>query len=442
MAPMRIPACAQVGVASLVAATCAGSSEPRLSVRAVMPEVAYQEHPFDLVIRGGPFRPSYDIDTSAGRVTNEQGAFTAFLIPTAPGAPRLAVKTLVWRSTEELAATFDEGPPVGVYDVEVRDPRGHAARLEKAFRSLGPDQEAPTITMLEPKTGAIVNADAEVPGAFTADDGLGHLTALSWTATADGIAPISGGCPNPAPQRDTCRFVFVAPRPRAGAVLPLTITVEAMDSQGQASQTVTPVVIGFGPTVTAFTPTEGPTAGGTDLVVTGASFIAGTQVLVGGLPLQPNGGEVVNEHQIRGRTPAREAGLVSVTVRTGGIAVKAGSFQYVARPVIRAVSPVDGPLEGGTAVTVVGNDFRAGATQLWFGTASGRLPLSCPRYVSENRIQGFTPPGAGVISVFATDPVGGEGALDGAFTYRSPGVDESDAALAPPACADGGDTPP
>jgi len=131
-----------------------------------------------------------------------------------------------------------------------------------------------------------------------------------------------------------------------------------------------------------------------------------------------------------------DRGGASAPVRTGAISVDlSGSFNFVGKPEVLALTPGSGPLGGCTAITIVGKFFREGPlTRIWFGAdLPTGSPLRCPVYVSQNRIEGFTPPGAGAVSVFAQDTVGGVGALPLAFTYLD--VDAPDAGMtAPPAC--------
>jgi hypothetical protein len=417
---MRIPACALPGVALLVALSCSGSVEPSVSVAAVTPEQAFNDVMVDLLIHGGPFRPAYDVDTSAGRATANLGAFTAFLTPrTNPGSPRVAVKSLLWRSEFELAAVLPDKMDAGFYDVEVRDPRGQGAVLPGGFESLGPDQEKPTVTIVQPMDGTVVNADAEVPVAIRADDGRGHLATLRWTVSSGDASPMTGTCPIlPGVAQATCRFVFVAPRPPQ-VVVPLNINVEAVDSAGNMNRAVATLAVGFGPVVTGFSPNEGPAVGGTEIMISGSKFIAGSQVFIGGQLIEPAGGTLFDEHTIRGRTPAHDPGIFPLSVRTGSIEAKAGTFQFVARPVVRVISPTEGRVEGGTPVVVAGKFFRDGATQILFSTIDGEQALLCPIFVSGNRIQGFAPAGVGIASIWARDPVAGVGELPAAFTWVS-----------------------
>jgi hypothetical protein len=443
---MRIPERARLGVAVLVvvgcavaggaAAGCAGSTEPAVTISAVTPAVAYSDDKIPIVIQGGPFRPVYDIDTSGGQETTELGAFTAFLAPSSGGEGGVAADSLRWLSTSELAAELHPGIAAGSYDVEVRDPRGALARLGAGFVSLGSDKDNPVVTIDEPLAGAIVNAGAEVPVAFRADDGFGYLSSMDFIVTSSDVL-LSGTCPQLAPNvhQATCRFLFVVPKPMQNGQ-PLNVIVTAHDTATNSQRAETTLAVGVAPVVATFGPFEGPSTGGTQLSVMGDDFITGTQVLVGGSLLQPNGGTVVSASLIQGTTPQHDPGLATVTVRTGALSIDlSSSFDFVGQPEVRALTPTSGRPAGCTPITIVGKFFRdVPLTRIWFGAdGSSASQLRCPVYVSQNRIEGFTPPGAGAVAVFAQDPAGGIGMLPLAFTYLDPDAADAGAA-APPAC--------
>ena len=86
------------------------------------------------------------------------------------------------------------------------------------------------------------------------------------------------------------------------------------------------------PSVTAVTPSSGPTAGGTTVTITGAGFSGATKVAFGGV-LATNF-TVVSATEITAVTPARAAGTrpVLVTTALGGTSPSAGpsdEFTYV-----------------------------------------------------------------------------------------------------------------
>jgi hypothetical protein len=141
-------------------------------------------------------------------------------------------------------------------------------------------------------------------------------------------------------------------------------------------------------------------------------------VLVGGALLEPDGGLFMNEGLIQGSTPAHDPGRVSLTVRTGPAALDVpNAFVFVGRPRVRAIAPSGGAAGGCTRVAIAGENFRE-MQRVWVGSdESTEQPLQCRVTVSPNRIEGYVPPGSGVVSVFVGDSVSGVGELSNAFTY-------------------------
>jgi hypothetical protein len=91
---------------------------------------------------------------------------------------------------------------------------------------------------------------------------------------------------------------------------------------------------------------------------------------------------------------------------------------YPAAPVtvtVTGVSPTSGTTSGGTAVTIAGTNFQAGAA-VSFGNT-----LASVSGVSATSISATAPAHAsGAVSVTVTNPDGTAGTLAGAFTYRTP----------------------
>src|SRR3989442_2329446 len=184
------------------------------------------------------------------------------------------------------------------------------------------------------------------------------------------------------------------------------------------------------PTVTGVSPSSGPTAGGTAIAISGTGFAAGATVTVGGTPA--TGVSVVSATQINATTPAHAAGVADVVVTVGGqsSAINAADrFTYVAPPpTVSGVSPSSGTTLGGTAITITGTSFAAGATVTIGGTAASGVSV-----VSATQISATTPAhAAGVADVIVT--VGGQSSAANPadqFTY-----------VAPPPPPGGGSPPP
>ena len=91
----------------------------------------------------------------------------------------------------------------------------------------------------------------------------------------------------------------------------------------------------------------------------------------------------------------------------------ANGFTYVVVPTVSSVSPNNGPTAGGTAVTITGTNFAAGATVTFGGTAATNVVV-----VNSTTITATTPAGsAGAVTVTVT--VNGQsGSLANGYTYN------------------------
>ena len=82
-------------------------------------------------------------------------------------------------------------------------------------------------------------------------------------------------------------------------------------------------------------------------------------------------------------------------------------------PTVSSVAPNSGPTAGGTAVTISGSNFVAGATVTFGGTAATGVVV-----VSGTSITATTPAGsAGAVTVTVTNPGGQSGSLANGYTY-------------------------
>ena len=140
---------------------------------------------------------------------------------------------------------------------------------------------------------------------------------------------------------------------------------------------------------------SGSTLGGTAVTITGTNFAAGATVAFGGAAA--TNVVVVSGTQITATTPAGTAGAVTVTVTNPG--AQSGSltngYTYVVVPKVTGVSPNNGTTAGGTAVTITGTNFAAGATVTFGGTAATNVVV-----VSGTQITATTPAhAAGAVTV-------------------------------------------
>ena len=138
---------------------------------------------------------------------------------------------------------------------------------------------------------------------------------------------------------------------------------------------------------------------GTTVTLTGSGFTGVTAVTFGGVPATSF--SVVSSVKITAVAPAG-AGTVQIVVTTTGGTSNGSSFTYtIATPVISTLTPNQGPVAGGTTVTLTGSAFT-GATAVHFGAASAAFTL-----VSATQATATAPAGvAGTVNVTITTPGG------------------------------------
>jgi hypothetical protein len=191
------------------------------------------------------------------------------------------------------------------------------------------------------------------------------------------------------------QITAVAPAGR-GAV-PITVTTPG--------GTTGPVYFFYAnaPTVTAVSPSQGPSSGGTSVVLTGADFSGATAVTFGGSPA--TGYTVNSPTQITAVAPAG-TGSVQVTVTGPGGVSNSAVYTYVTPPVLASVSPAQGPTAAGAAVTLTGSGLTT-TTAVRFGAAPAAFTV-----LSDTRLAATVPAGAaGPVQVSVTSIGGTSGSL-------------------------------
>ncbi|HEY1826807.1 MAG TPA: IPT/TIG domain-containing protein, partial [Acidimicrobiales bacterium] len=229
---------------------------------------------------------------------------------------------------------------------------------QAACSANGSDIEAPpTVTGLSPKFGPIAG---------------GTAVTITGTEFYPGSTVSFGGTTLPAASVDVVSPTEIIATDPAHAAGPVNVNVtNGFGTSGNSANNV--FTYENAPTVTSFTPLFGPTAGGTLVTITGGNYVAGDVPVVtfGGNP-GTNTTEV-SPTELTTDTPAGAAGPVAVVVTDGGGTVTAAQpFTYVAPPLIdvTGLSPLFGPVAGGTLVTITGENFD-GPTTVDFGGTAG-----------------------------------------------------------------------
>jgi hypothetical protein len=416
------------------------NTEPPANVIAISPAIAFNDAALTVSIVGGYFRPTYGFDTMAAAANTNVGTFSAALTPVGGSATdSIALAGVTWQSPKALVATVPAGVPEGRYDVTVTDPRGARMQLDGGFVSLGADTARPTVTVESPPAGTLVAAGTRVTVTLVAEDGAGFLQSMGATiAVMSSAAEMS--CAVPAESHTVrCHYEFDAPAP-TDENAEVIVMARATDTAGNDADVPWATFrLAPRPTLVAVAPTVGPAAGGTEIVVEGTDFIEpiapsrGSDLLLDG-QIIPSTWQSATE--MRATLPHHDPGVAILTVANGSaVTEQMMYFEFIPAPILRAASPLSGPMTGGTPISITGNYFREGQTRISIGGA----PLLCPHYVSPLRIDGYVPPASapGPAIVVAADEIEQSSTLRATFVYEPAASDVPDPSPQPMNCGSG-----
>ena len=299
-----------------------------------------------------------------------------------------ATNVTVVNSTTITATTPAGG--AGAVTVTVTDPGGQSGSLASAFTYIAP----PAVSSVSPNGGTTAGGTAVT---ITGTNFAAGATVTFGAAAATNVVVVNS-------------TTITATTP-AGSVGAVTVTVTANGQSGSLASAFTYVVP---PTVTSVSPSSGSTAGGTAVTITGTNFVAGAAVTFG--TAAATSVVVVNSTTITAITPAGSGGAVTVTVTVSGQSGSlASGYTYLVAPTVSSVSPNSGLAAGGTAVTITGTNFAAGATVKFGPTAATNVVV-----VSSTTITATTPAGSAGAATVTVTANGQSGSLASAFTYVVP----------------------
>jgi len=131
------------------------------------------------------------------------------------------------------------------------------------------------------------------------------------------------------------------------------------------------------PAITSLTPSNGPTTGGTEVIIRGSGFTGATGVTIGGVTVTEF--EVLDDGTIRVVVPPGPLGPADVVVQHPfGDATAADAFTYRALiiPSVTGISPDWGPTAGGTQVRITGSNLDSTTSVTFDGTEARFQVLS------------------------------------------------------------------
>jgi hypothetical protein len=296
------------------------------------------------------------------------------------------------KSATQITAVDPAGTAGTAVNVVVRNNRG-TSRTTTPFTYVA----KPTVTAVTPTKGP------------TAGGTTVKITGTTFT-TVTAVTGVKFGTTNATSWTVKSATQITAVAPAGAGTVKVTVTTKfGTGTKANAYTYIAP------PTVTATTPTKGPTVGGTTVKITGTNFTTVTAVTFG--TTTATSFTRTSATQITAVTPASVAGTVKVSVTTKfGTGKKTAAFTYVPAPTVTTVTPAKGPVAGGTAVKITGANFTTivATTGVKFGTTNA---TSFTR-TSATQITAVAPAGAaGSVKVSVTSKFGGTGTRANAYTY-------------------------
>jgi hypothetical protein len=196
-----------------------------------------------------------------------------------------------------------------------------------------------------------------------------------------------------------------------------TVVVINPDNQSASLSNGFTYSSGMAPTVSLLSPNSGSVSGGTAVNVIGSQFMNGARVTIGGVSCDSTTYNSLTSITCITPPGSNGAKAVVVTNPDSQSATLSSGFTYSdgMAPTISSISPNNGPISGGTSVTVTGSQFMNGAR-----VTIGGVSCNSVTYNSATSLTCITPPGSyGVKSVVVTNPDAQAITLTTGFTYSN-----------------------
>jgi|GEM_PF-6656762 len=216
----------------------------------------------------------------------------------------------------------------------------------------------------ETLTGAFDFFDAPAIASISPTSGIsGSIVTITGTDLS-AVTAVKFGSTNATSFNVVSDTSVTAEVPNGVGVVDVTVTAHG--------ETATYESFTYSTGIVSVSPGTGDITGGQTVTLTGIGFTDDDTVLFG-----TTSGTSVNANtdgtQLTVVTPAKAAGIVDITVTNGTSSTSLlQSFRFIADPTITDFSPKNGPLQGGTIVTVTGTNFFGDSDELTvlFGTVA------------------------------------------------------------------------
>jgi hypothetical protein len=442
------------GVAAVTVTNADGQSDELLaayayvappSITALAPASGPAAGGTSVTVTGSDFRPGVTVSVDGNAVLVSGLTSTSLTIVTPQGIAGPAVLTVTNPDAQSASATFTyvapplisalapaSGPSAGGTVVQVTGTgfqQGATATVGGAAAAVS-SVTATTLTLVTPRgapgpaTVVVTNPDGQ-SGRSTG--GYGYIAPPALTGLAPGSGPLAGGSAVVITGAGFQAGLTVSFGGFSAAIVSVTATSLTVTTPAHAAGPVDVVVtnpdgqsttaaVAFtyrpAPAVASVAPPSGPARGGTTLTVTGAGFVPGATVTVGGV--NAAGVVVASPTTITCTTPAHGGGAAPIVVTNsdGQASGPATSFTFVPAPVVSSVSPGIVPTAG-QAVIIDGSDFASPVVVRFGGTAAAGATLLSP-----TQIAAAAPAhAAGTVDVAVENPDGQVATLAAAINY-------------------------
>ncbi|MFI6446254.1 IPT/TIG domain-containing protein, partial [Kitasatospora sp. NPDC050543] len=270
----------------------------------------------------------------------------------------------------------------GTVQVTVTTPGGTSNGLPYTY-TLPP---APTLSVLSPSQGTAAGGNTVT----IVGTNLTTTSAVKFGTTSASFTVVSDS-------------TITAVSPAGSGTVQVTVTTTGGTSNGL------PYNYLVLPTLSGAAPNQGPLSGGNTVTLTGTHFTGASAVKFG--TTAASSFTVVSDTQITATAPPGTAGPVSITVTApGGTSAPNVFYYYVSNPALTGAAPDQGPLSGGTTVTLTGANLTT-TSAVKFGTTAA----SSFTVVSDSTITAVSPAGSGTVQVTVTTPGGTSNGV--AYTY-------------------------
>ncbi|MCX5341135.1 IPT/TIG domain-containing protein [Streptomyces atratus] len=275
-------------------------------------------------------------------------------------------------SATQATAVAPAGPP-GTVDGTITTPGGTSAGIPYTYVAV------PVLSSVTPAQGPLVGGNSITlsgtgfTGTTSVRFGANAASSFTFVSATQLTAVVSTGGPGP---------------------VAVTVT-----TPGGTSTQAVPYYYLAAPVISGITAGSGPVSGGVPVTLTGANFLQTTAVRFGVNSATPY--TIFSATEIRTVSPPGVAGTVPVTVTTPGGTSNGAAYVYLGAPVVAGLVPNQGPLAGGTTLTLTGVGLTY-ATAVLFGA----VPIGFT-VVSDTQLTTTAPPGvAGSVIIRVITPGG------------------------------------